>query len=178
MRTVGGRRILDRVADALRSVVDSLVLVANAPDAGEWLDGVRVVRDGRDIRGSLVGLETALKAARGDAVLLVAWDMPFVSATLLRLIASRLSTPVFAAVPELTDGLEPFCAAYAGRCLPLVEQRLAQGELRMASFIDALPVVRRIGAGELAPLGDPARLFLNINTPADLAAAEGMARED
>jgi len=178
LRTVGGRRIIDRVADALRGAVKEIVLVANAAGADQWLADARVAQDGGDAHGSLVGLQTALKAARGDDALVVAWDMPFVNGELLRLVASRLSPPILAAVPELPGGLEPFCAAYSARCLPLVEQQLARGDLRMTSFIDDLPVVRRIGESELSRLGEPARLFFNVNSAADLATAEGMARED
>lgn len=170
---MGGRRIIDRVADALRASVDELVLVANAPDAEQWLPGVRVFRDSGEQRGSLVGLHTALTAADDDDVLLVAWDMPFVTADLLRFIRSKLAGPVDAAVPELTSGLEPFCAAYAHRCLPVVEKQLSAGNLRMGAFIDELRVVRRIGTGELSPFGDPARLVFNVNTAADLKTARG-----
>jgi molybdopterin-guanine dinucleotide biosynthesis protein A len=178
LRQVGGRRIIDRVADALRGVVNEIVLVANAAEADQWLRGARVAQDSGDARGSLVGLQTALQAAQGSDALVVAWDMPFVSGKLLRFVASRLSSPILAAVPELAGGLEPFCAAYSARCLPLVERQLAHGDLRVASFIDTLPVVRRIGESELSPLGEPARLFFNVNSAADLTTAERMARED
>jgi molybdopterin-guanine dinucleotide biosynthesis protein A len=177
LATVGGRRIIDRVRDALRGAVDDVLLVANAPDADGWLPDARVVRDVDPRRASLVGLHTALRSA-GDDVLVVAWDMPFVTAGLLRYLRDRLVAPIRAAVPELTGGLEPFCAAYSRACLPIVERRLTEGDLRMAAFIDDLPVVRRVGATELAALGDPARLFFNVNTPDDLTVAEQMARGD
>jgi molybdopterin-guanine dinucleotide biosynthesis protein A len=87
-----------------------------------------------------------------------------------------LFAPVYAVVPELDRGLEPLCAAYSARCLRFVEQRLEKGELRMGAFVDDLPVVRRVGPGELARFGDPERLFFNVNTADDLAAAGRMAR--
>lgn len=176
LHSVGGRRIIDRVADALGGVVQEIVLIANAPDAERWLPRARVARDIGERRGSLVGLSTALSAAGGDDVLLVAWDMPFVTADLLRFIATRLIAPVHAAVPELASGLEPFCAAYSAKCLPMVDRQLAGNELRVGTFIDALPIVRRIGVGELGPFGDTAHLFFNVNTAADLDVADRMAR--
>lgn len=169
--------MIDRVASAVEGIAAQIVVVANAPDAASWLPDARVVRDDGTQRGSLVGLHTALNAAGGDDVLLVAWDMPFVTRELLRFLPTLLSAPVYAVVPETGRGLEPLCAVYSARCLPIVERRLAQGELRMGGFIDELPVVRRVGAGELARFGDPERLFFNVNTAGDLAAAERMARE-
>lgn len=174
MHPVGGRRIIDRVATALRDATDSLLLVANAPDAATWLPELRTLRDARPERGSLVGIHTALSGAGGDVVV-VAWDMPFVTGALIRLLVERLTTPVYAAVPE-TSELQPFCAVYSRRCLPLVERALDAGELRVSAFIDSLPVVRRVGQSELETVGDPDRMFFNVNSPADLARAEEMAR--
>ena len=45
LRPVGGVRILDRVASALRTVTSDLVVIANAPDTERWLAGVPVRRD-------------------------------------------------------------------------------------------------------------------------------------
>ena len=151
------------------------MLIANAPDAERWLPGVRVFRDSGEQRASLVGLHTALEAAGGDDVLVVAWDMPFVTSDLLRFIAAKLAAPMDAAVPELPTGLEPFCAAYSRRCLQVIERQLRAGNLRMGAFVDELRVVRRIGVGELAHFGDGAKLFFNVNTPADLIRADQMS---
>ncbi|HEY4303319.1 MAG TPA: molybdenum cofactor guanylyltransferase [Gemmatimonadaceae bacterium] len=178
LQSLDGQRIIDRIANALQPVVRDVVLVANAPDAESWLPSARLARDVQTRRGSLVGLHTALTAADGDDVLVVAWDMPFVTTKLLRFISSRLVRPIHAAVPELASGFEPFCAAYCAACLPIVEQRLNEGELRMGAFIDELPVVRRIGATELSSFGDPAQLFFNVNSADDLAVAQRMARGD
>lgn len=151
------------------------MLIANAPDAERWLPNVRVVRDSGEQRGSLVGLHTALTAAANDDVLIVAWDMPFVTGDVLRFIRTKLVTPIDAAVPELPTGLEPFCAAYSRKCLPVIDRQLSAGNLRMAAFVDELRIVRRIGTGELTPFGDPAKLFFNVNSAADLTRADQMA---
>lgn len=177
LRTVEGVRIIDRVATALRGAFDRLILVSNAPDAEDWLPDASVIRDVRPERGSLIGIHTALSAARDD-VLIAAWDMPFLNAPLIGMIHARLSPAVFAAIPETSTGLEPFCAAYSLRCLPLIESAIVAGELRVSALIDRLPVVRRIGPSELREAGDPDRMFFNVNTAEDLAAAERMARGD
>jgi molybdopterin-guanine dinucleotide biosynthesis protein A len=174
-------RIIDRVASALRDVASEIVLVANGEDAGRWLPGVRVVRDRHAERGSMIALHSALHsaltAANGD-VMVVAWDMPFVTAPLLRLIQSHLAAGAGAdaAIPEGPHGLEPMCAAYAASCLPFVDAAIDRGAFRLSSLIDALPVVRRIGASEIAAVGNAEQLFFNVNTPGDLAEAERMAR--
>jgi molybdopterin-guanine dinucleotide biosynthesis protein A len=178
LERVEGRRIIDRVAAALREVTDELLLVANAPAADSWLPGVRTVRDLREGAGALGGLHSALTHA-GDAVLLVAWDMPFVSAALLgelrRLGQEGGSTHIADAVLPESDGsrrgVEPLCAWYAPACLPAITQRLDAGDLRVVGFHDAVRVVR-MPIARVRDFGDPARLFSNVNTRDDLAAAE------
>src|SRR5688500_15643830 len=83
LERVNGRRIIDRVRDALEPVVDDLLLIANDPDGPAWLPGVRCESDIlRDV-GSVAGIHAALVHARGP-VIIVAWDMPFVPPGLLQ----------------------------------------------------------------------------------------------
>jgi molybdopterin-guanine dinucleotide biosynthesis protein A len=176
LRRVGGVRILDRVAAAIRAVTPEIVLVANTPDADAWLDGVPVYRDVRSERGSVVGLHTAITAlGAGQIALVVAWDMPFVSADLLALLVGRVREGASAAIPETESGPQPFCAAYTRACLSGIERAIADGDFRMSSLVAALPNVSRIGETDLRRFGDPGRLFFNVNTPADLQRAESMA---
>lgn len=151
-----------------------LILISNARDAPNWLPGLNVVADHRPERGSLVGIHTALAHAR-DTVLVVAWDMPFVNADLLRLIRDRSLTAKFAAVPQGVSGPEAFCAAYTMACLPHIDAALDAEEFRLADLLARLPFVDYIVAAQVARAGDPARLFRNVNNAADLEAADRLA---
>ena len=148
--------------------------MSNAPDAQEWLPDARVVRDQREERGSLVGLHTALSHAPHGAMV-VAWDMPFVSAGLVELVRSAVSESDFAVLPEGPNGPEPFCAFYSRACLPLVDAALDAHDLRLGALIERLPAVRLIARADVARVGDPARLFFNVNSVEELAVAERMA---
>ena len=173
--SVGGIRIIDRVRAALESVVHDVALVANAPDADSWLPGIRTVRDPGTERGSLVGLRTAIARAEGP-VLVVAWDMPFVGSELFSLLISRLEPGTDAVIPDGPRGPEPMCALYTPSCLSAIDSALERRELRLSSLVSRLPRAVRVGVGEVSTVGDPARLFFNVNTPADLELAERMAR--
>jgi molybdopterin-guanine dinucleotide biosynthesis protein A len=173
---VGGIRIVDRIASALRAVAPDLILVSNAADAASWMPGVAVVRDVRNERGSLVGLHTALStASASDGAIVVAWDMPFLTADLLELIVEAPPGDDYAVLPEGPHALEPMCAFYSRRCLPAIDAALDAGDLKLSSFIERLPSVRRLARSAVTRIGDPKRLFFNVNTPDDLAAAEAMA---
>jgi molybdopterin-guanine dinucleotide biosynthesis protein A len=162
------------VADALRGAVPNILLIASAPGAADWLPAVPVVSDVWRKRGSLVGIHTALNYA-AQPILLVAWDMPFITTALLSHIRDRAATSEFATIPESATGLEPFCAAYTPACLPFIEDALASDDLRLTNLLARLPRFDRIGVDEIRGFGDPARLFFNVNSPPDLARAEELA---
>jgi molybdopterin-guanine dinucleotide biosynthesis protein A len=179
---VGGRRILDRVVDAVQAVTgEPPLLVANAPDAASWRPDLTTIPDVRPGFGSLGGIYTAVTAGPAP-VLCVAWDMPFVPEALLRALADGAAAGNYDAfLPESSGrrGLEPLCAVYGPACGPAIERRLERGDLKAISFhadvrvgILSLAEVRQAAGG-----GDePDELFFNVNTPDDLARAEALWR--
>ena len=171
LERVGGRRIIDRVAGALRLVTDDLLLIANAADAASWLPGVRTEGDVLTGFGALGGLHAALAHA-GQDIVLVAWDMPFVSGALLGEMRRVGESEGFDAVLPESDGsrrgVEPLCAWYSHRCLPAIEATLEAGDLRVIGFHDRVRV-QRLPLERVTDFGDPARLFANVNTRDDLA---------
>lgn len=170
---VGGQRIVDRIASALRPVVETIAIVSNAPDALDWLPGAPVWRDERAERASIVGIHSALLHA--ERALVVAWDMPFVTESLMRALSDGLTSQVSAVVPEGPRGPEPMCALYTRDCLDAVERALDENDLRMTALVGQLPRLVLIPLREVGRIGDPSRLFFNVNSPEDLLAAETMA---
>lgn len=179
LESVGRRRIIDRVAATLREVTDDLLLIANDAAAHDWLPGTRVCPDILPGNGSLGGIHAALAHARRP-VLLLAWDMPFASSGLLstlRMLGEEQDAAV--AVPESGSkrGVEPMCAYYTPECQPPIEESLARGDRRVVSFF-AVVRVARLPATDVARFGDPEHIFMNINSPEDLALAERYAAAD
>jgi molybdopterin-guanine dinucleotide biosynthesis protein A len=150
--------------------------VANDPTADGWLPGVARVADVRPGLGPLGGVQTAL-AHSGAGVLVVAWDMPFVSSALLRALRVLGDEEVYdAVVPESDTGrLEPTCALYTQRCRPTLEQWLDAGRLGASDFLASCPRVRTLPVSEVARFGDPARIFFSVNTAEALVRADTLA---
>ncbi|MEW5915864.1 MAG: molybdenum cofactor guanylyltransferase [Gemmatimonadota bacterium] len=170
LERVGGERIIDRVAESLRSVTENLLLIANSADADAWLAGVRRRADVIQDSGSLGGIHAALSHAQSDVIIL-AWDMPFVPGPLLRRFLQLAAThDVVVPESESRRGVEPLCAFYSARCLGAVEQRLAAGDRRVVSFFDDVRVAR-LPFEEVQRYGDPAIMFMNVNTPDELTLA-------
>ena len=171
LERVGGVRVIDRVALALRAATDDLLLIANDPAAAEWLPGVRTEADILPDSGSLGGIHAALVHA-GAPVLVVAWDMPFVPARLLAALRTA-GAGADAAVPESGSkrGLEPLCAYYSPACIAPIERRLAGGNRKVIGFYDDVQLVR-LPADVVSRHGRPDVIFMNINAPGDLPLAE------
>lgn len=177
LAAVGGVRIVDRVLDALRGAVPEVIAIVN-DDAIAAALPVPVRPDVIADAGALGGIHAALCWARDEgagAALAVGCDTPFLPATLLAaLVAEFRATPgqdVLAAESGGRRGIEPLCAVYAVSCLPAIERALDRGDRRLIAFHDEV----RVGRMPLVRVrlhGDPARIFLNVNTPADRDAAE------
>ena len=173
---LGGRRILDRVVDAVRGVTGAPpLLVANAPDGPGWRPDLHTVPDVRPGCGSLGGIYTAVVSGAGP-VLCIAWDMPFVTPGLLRaLVDGFAGYDAFLPESDGKRGVEPLCAVYGPACAPAIERRLARGDLKAIGFhpevkVGTLPLER------VREFGEPDVLFFNVNTPEDLERAEAAWR--
>jgi molybdopterin-guanine dinucleotide biosynthesis protein A len=173
---VGGRRILDRVVDAVQAVTGAPpLLVANAADAEAWRPDLKVVPDLRPGAGSLGGILTAVAAAP-TPVLCVAWDMPFVTTELLAaLVAGCRDWDAFLPESDGRRGVEPLCAVYGPACRAPIERQLARGDLRAIGF-HADVRVGRLALERVRALGEPETLFFNVNTPDDLVRGEALWR--
>ncbi len=157
---VGGRRIVDRVREALAPLCHQVVVVGDPALLGDV--GLRVVPDRRPGLGPLAGLEAALEETDGDVLLLLGGDMPLLDGALLE----RLLDAEAAAVAVCfagDEGPEPLCARYARSLLPAVRARLDAGDLALHRLLDEVGALR-------LPLSSPAdRLALsNVNTPEEL----------
>lgn len=178
LEPVGGERILDRLVDVCRDAFGvAPILVANDPEAPRWRPDLTTIPDVIPGEGALGGLLTALTAGAGAPVVVVAWDMPFVPAPLLRALAAGLAT--HDAVLPASDGrrgVEPLLAAYGPACLAPMTRALQRGDRRAIAFHGEVKV-GILSLDEVRAFGDPARIFLNVNTPDDLTTAEAAWQE-
>lgn len=178
LRIVGGATILARIIDALRPQVARIAINANGDPTRLAGFGLPIVADETPSRGPLsgvlAGLEWLAREGGGSRLLTVAGDTPFLPADL----AGRLS-----AVPPGSIGV----ARSGGRHHPVFALWPTSVRAGLRKFLETSPTYSvaafqticetvevdfpmRIAAGREV---DP---FFNVNTPADLAAAEAIAQ--
>jgi molybdopterin-guanine dinucleotide biosynthesis protein A len=163
--TFEGEPLLARVARLLGDVCDE-ILVASGDGTRLEAFGLKEVPDAVPDAGPLGGLVAGIEHASNPLVAAVAVDMPFVSAPLVRAMAS-LWEAEDAIVPVSGRGPEPLHAVYARQAAVPLRLCLADGTLALRRALDALRVrlVDEVAWRELDPSGGFAR---NLNVPADL----------
>lgn len=172
---LGGRPLIQTMAAQLQSWFREVLVVTNDPSRYAFL-GLPMVGDRLVGAGPLAGMEAALTAAGRPLVHVLACDMPFIDRAVVAHLLARAQGGD-AAVPQRQGEWEPLYAVYHRRCLPAITAALERGERRMISFFAGVRVVP-VPEAELAPLADLERLFFNMNTPADWAAAQRMVGQD
>lgn len=165
---IRGTTLVERALCEARQVTPLVLLSTDDP---HLVPGVPFVTDRYPGQGPLAGLHATMRASSSALFLLLACDLPNVTAPLLRALVWR--APGFdAVVPCTSDGLpHPTCAVYRRSCLPRIEANLEKGDNRMMNLLrDAELRIRWLRPSE----GTHTDFDLaNANTPADLDPATG-----
>ena len=161
--TVGTAAIIDRQLDALRALAAE-VFVVGRDDPAWTARGLRVVGDEIPDGGPLGGIYTAIRHSPCDRTLVVACDLPFLSAAFLQRLVDVADADLV--IPRSERGYEPLCAIYSRRCEVDIHDRLVRGEY------EAWRRPQGIRVAEVS-VGDDLSV-VNVNTPHDYERAKGL----
>jgi molybdopterin-guanine dinucleotide biosynthesis protein A len=173
----GGVSLLLHTARLLEPLVATVTVVG--PPRSYAALGLRAIADEENApgrpektgRGPLAGIAAALAATHSRWNLIVACDLPYLSAEWLNWLLSRaLRSRGEAVIPRTERGIEPLAAVYRRECGATITAALARGVRKVSDAIGELRVDlvyprewRRI---------DPSELILkNMNAPGDYAEA-------
>lgn len=172
---LNGKRMVEHALAAVAGLGDETLITTNHPDSYAFL-GLPLLGDDEPGAGALPGLQTALRGANGEYVLVVAVDMPFLNRGLLQhIVDQREGADVV--VPKWDGRFQPTHALYRREaCLAAVGNALAKNRRRMIGFYDDV-VVREISAETVTKFSPDGRTFFNVNTPEDLKMAATMFEE-
>jgi|SRR4051794_5349497 molybdopterin-guanine dinucleotide biosynthesis protein A len=171
---VGGATILERQLAELGPLTDDVMIVAR-PDVRVTASRNARIREINDIvpgSGPLGGIHAALTEARSDAVLVIACDMPYVTAAFADYLLSVAGTASIV-VPRSEGRDHPLCAVYSRACVDAAARLLAERRLALRELLAAVPT-RVVTTEAIARFGAPSRLLANVNTPAEYAGLEAL----
>ncbi len=163
-----GRTLLARALDRLHALTPEVRTVGPAAKFAAYGP---VVEDVYADRGPLAGIHAALSASATELNLILAVDLPFVSAALLRFIVEEArACDAVVTVPRIAGGYQPLCAVYRGAFAPLAAAALEAGKNKIDALF-AVTSTRVLEESELSRFAFSAAMFENLNTPEDLRRA-------
>lgn len=157
----GGETLVEHLAGVVREAAGSATLIGPPERYAHF--GFPVLADAVPSKGPLSGVYTALKTTRAEWNLIVACDMPALTADFLEaLLAAAESSGKDCLVPATSRGLEPLCAVYNARVAAAALRALHANLLKMQDFVRSLPAAEW-------PVADSA-ILRNVNTPEEAQA--------
>lgn len=157
-----GALLIQHIATTVVAAAGSATLVGD-PQKYAGL-GFPVLPDLLPSAGPLAGICAALSSTQAEWNLILACDMPAVSAGFLReLFDAAARSAALCLLPVGPSGRpEPLCAVYHRTALPPLRQALDQGIRKLLDALSHLPVeTRQVPAGQH---------FANCNTPREWSA--------
>lgn len=158
---VGDETFLARSIRIAREVAGEVIVVARE---GQPVPAqVRVVHDSLAAQGPLAGIADGLAASATDRNVVIACDMPLVSAAVLRRLLSWLDD--HDACIAMVDGHPSvLCGVYRSRVEPIARQLLGDGERRVTALVDRLKT-KRVDAAAFRDIDPDLASFFSCDTP-------------
>ena len=143
------------------------------PAHDEWQEiNCIIIPDAERNAGPLAGIVAALRRCSAPLLLVVAIDLPSMTERYLRDLVGSCGSDT-GVVPSYGARSEPLAAIYPSRALPLGEEGLVSRDLSVQRFAARCVIEGFAVEKEITPEERP--LFLNMNTPDDLALVEANA---
>jgi molybdopterin-guanine dinucleotide biosynthesis protein A len=173
LRLVGGKRMICRVIDALSGIVDEVVISVRDECQRDILyptiSGYTFVYDEITGIGPLAGVYSGLSLARGDYVVIVACDMPFISPKAIELLFTKAEGHEAAVPRHDNDLFEPLHAVYRRKpMLKAVKESIDSGESKISAPLKRLTDVVYVPSEEIAKVDPGLDTFLNVNRVEDM----------
>ena len=161
---VAGETLLARQIRLAQTVGATEVFISGRGGVDYSLFSGRVLLDELSEVGPLAGIERALAAMDSSLLLVLAVDLPEISADFLRELATHC-TDQLGAIPRVDGRVEPLVAYYPRAAHALAVSRLNQKLLAIKDFAAACVLVGHARFVDLP--ASEARHFANWNSPAD-----------
>jgi molybdenum cofactor guanylyltransferase len=178
-----GKSLIGHVVDAINSIVDEVIVVANTKEQAEAIAGllepnVRFVVGGKESRGLLDDVLAGFEASKNTHSLLVSSDSPLLSPSVVDLLF-ELCPGKTAVIPRWPNQLiEPLHSVYHTKsALKATQFAIEDGLFDLNAMIDNLGGVRYISTLAIQEFDPELKTFFKVKAPLDLKMAETLSKE-
>jgi molybdopterin-guanine dinucleotide biosynthesis protein A len=165
---LAGKPLIVRAIELARDTVPDVKIVGEPRKFAAFSP---VIEDVYRDRGPLGGIHAALTDSEAEWNLMLAVDLPFVSAQFLKYLFSRAeSSNATVTVPNVGGYLQPLCAVYRKEFLVAAERALSQGKNKIDQLFCEVSLCA-VSEEDMEANGFSSSIFRNLNTPEDLQEA-------
>ncbi len=167
---IDGIPMIEHILRVLKSIFDKIIIVTNTPQLYTAYDAM-VVTDAYDRRGPLTGIYSGLLKTTDEYNFVVACDMPFLNTGLISYMMG-LAAGFDIVVPRIGGLSEPLHAVYSKGLLPIIKNRIQQGNQQIQGIFGETQVrVRYVTEVEIDRHDQERRSIMNLNTPGEYKEA-------
>jgi molybdopterin-guanine dinucleotide biosynthesis protein A len=159
---IAGQPLWRRQIETLQALSPEQLMISGPPREA-WRE-FEIVADVIAGAGPLAGVATALRKCSSSHLVVLAVDLPAMSADFLRSLLARCSDDQ-GVVPRSSRGFEPLAAVYPVRCVALAATNLMCRDFSMESFVQGALRKKLVCEHAISPPEE--HLFANLNTPTD-----------
>jgi molybdopterin-guanine dinucleotide biosynthesis protein A len=170
---VGGKPVMERILDTISGMFDEILIVTNSP--GEFEEyKCTLVPDLITGKGPLGGIHAALRSAIGEAVFVLAGDMPLLNSDLIaRQLIFYEKWKFDIVTPRSGSYLEPLHSIYRTSVAYVIEESISGDKIH--AVYDLFSLVN-VGYYEHSDTEEARIAFTNINSPGDVDKVEAILR--
>lgn len=171
---IGEQTIIERIIDNTKNIgQDETILITNTPDEYAHFN-LPMYSDIVLDSGSLGGIYTAIHHSKTSHTIVIACDMPFISADVLKFMMTQADN-ADVVVPTVEDYPQGLHAIYSKNCLEPIRAKIEARRLKVIGFYEQVNVtyldeqaIKQYNPDELA--------FMNVNTPEELEKARRITK--
>lgn len=173
---LGGKRLVDIIVYELGKLFREVIVVTDIPEKMAYLP-VRLAEDihKEGEKNALRGIHAALTVASHSSCFITACDMPFLSLSLIKYMAS-FARDYDLVAPKVDGYYQPMFSFYNKTSLPLINKALVQQTYKITTLFEKLHT--KVIFADVVNTHDPKQLsFININSPDIFSWAEAYIQE-
>ncbi|MGB7339241.1 MAG: molybdenum cofactor guanylyltransferase [Phototrophicaceae bacterium] len=167
--TFDGQTLIERIIEHTQDLgQQTTMLITNTPDEYTHLN-LPMFADVIPDSGSLGGIYSALYHSKTTHTIVIACDMPFVSADVLRLMQTH-ADKADVVVPTVEGYPQGLHAIYSKNCLEPIRAKIESKRLKVIGFYEQVRVTY-LDETALETVNSDGLAFMNVNTPEELEIA-------
>lgn len=165
---IKGETFIEIIIRKLKNIVSEVILVTKDRNLYSHLEDSHtiVVEDILKKQSSLTGIHTGLMYAQNYHSFITGCDTPLIKTEIIEILLKETSYDIDIVVPRIGKYIEPLCAVYSKRCVPVIEKMLKNNCFQIKTFYKFMKV-KEINENTIKGIDPHLYSFLNINTHED-----------